>query len=127
MNPVRNEFEIVLGAVKILLRPTFDNIAKMENAVGGLNYLSWKFSRGQLGKKASLEVLVKDLPYLTDITKVIFYNQAKEQFTIDEIWEMVKAEGGASVTKQVVKFLGRITAGATVEVDELSAEEKKSI
>jgi hypothetical protein len=126
MNPVRNEYEISVGGEVILLRPTFQNIAAMENAVGGLNYLAWKFSRGSIGKQINVERLVKDLPYMTELAQVIFYNQAEKKFTLEQIWELVKAEG-ADLTIPVSKFLGRITAGSNRTVEGLDDAEKKSI
>jgi hypothetical protein len=126
MNPVRNEYEITVGGEVILLLPTFQNIAAMENAVGGLNYLAWKFSRGSIGKQINVERLVKDLPYMTELAQVIFYNQAEKKFTLEQIWELVKAEG-ADLTIPVSKFLGRITAGSNRTVEGLDDAEKKSI
>lgn len=119
--------EIKLGEETILLRATFENVSDMESNVGGLSYLAFKFSRG-----TSLETSVKSMPSLTDIAKIIYFNQAarnpedptKRKFSLEEIWDLVQAEGVA-VTTPVVTYLALITKG-NKNAPTLTEEEKKS-
>ena len=126
-NKFRNELEIELAGEKLLLRPTFENIAAMETKLGGLAYLAWKFSRGGRDPKF--------LPSLTECAEIIYLNQAannptdptKKKFSMEEIWEKVQAEG-LGVIKPITIFLGRISAGNKMapQVDELTEGQKKS-
>lgn len=114
MNKMRNEMEIVLAGVKILLRPTFENMANMEAKLGGLSYLVWKFCNSG----NSVESKARVLPPLTECAQIIFFNQAETKadrpseklYSLDEIWEMVQSEGIKIVTP-VAKFLGQVAAG----------------
>lgn len=139
-NKFRNEMEVEIGGKKILLRPTFENIAAMESNIGSLAWLTWKFSRGtkftEDGKldRESLrsEEAIKSIPSLTDSTKIIYYNQAAHgdsahvKYSLEEIWDLVN-KTGATVAPQVVIYLGRIMAGnKAVEKEEISNDEKKS-
>ncbi len=135
MNKFRNEMEIKLGLEKILLRPTFENIAATETHVGGLAFLAWKFSIGSRGGAGMLE-MAKSLPTLTECAAIIFYNQAatkendatKKKFSLEEIWEFVQAEGMKDVIHNITMYLARITAGSVKvdELDKMSEAEKKS-
>lgn len=138
-NKFRNELEVKLGGVDILLRPTFENLSAMESDIGGIGYLGYKFSRGvrlENGKlKEDTETAIKNLPTLTEAAKIIFHNQAatdpndstKKKYSLEEIWDMVLIEG-ASVSRQVMKYVVLLTAGDKnrSNVDELNEEEKKS-
>lgn len=134
MNKFRNEMTVKLGAQEILLRPTFQNIAAMESVVGGLTYLALKFSRGGAGAKSALE-MSKSLPSLSECAQIIFFNQAntkpenmnQKQFSLEEIWDMVQAEGMQTVIHSVTMYLTRITVGQTKvdEIESQGAEEKK--
>lgn len=87
-----------MGEVEILLRPTFENIANLESALGyGIPMLAFNLSKSKM-------------PSLTDITKVIYFSQAEKAYKLDEIWQLVMAEG-VSITTQVLEFVGKITAG----------------
>lgn len=141
-NLKRNEMEITLGAEKILLRPTFENVAAMEGAIGGLAYLGWKFSKGfqrmQKGTAVS-DALAnfdpKNMPSLTEMAQVIYFNQAAtkaddptlKKFSLEEIWDLVKMEG-IKILPVVTIYISRITAGdkTSATLDELSPSEKKS-
>lgn len=141
-NKFRNEMEIVLGEHKILLRPTFENIAAMEANVGSVAYLGWKYSRGirvdKDGKadKGSLNSAdaVKALPPMSEAAQIIFYNQAAtkaddptlKKYSLEEIWDMV-LQRGSPVVRDVFVFLGRITAGSKSfdPKAETTPEEKK--
>lgn len=138
MNPFRNEMKITLGTQEILLRPTFENIAAMEQAVATLSYLGWRFSRGsrlsfqakQTNTQVSLDEMVKSMPSLSECAQIIFYNQAtphpedpmRKQFSLEEIWDLVQQEG-ATVINPVVAYISRITAGKT-RVDDVKAEDE---
>jgi hypothetical protein len=136
-NKFRNELEITLGGEKILLRPTFENIAAMENNVGSVAYLTWKFSRGIRsvdGKSLASDAAVRSMPSMNEAAKIIYYNQAAhkqgdptlKKYNLEEIWQLILEEG-AGVAKHIILFLGRITAGnKAIDIDELSEGEKKS-
>lgn len=139
-NKFRNEMTITLGDEKILLRPTFENVAAMEANVGSVSWLGWKFSRGvRLGKdnkpeSIDMEATVRSLPSLSETAKIIYFNQAvtkegdpsAKKFSIDEIWQFVM-DAGTPATKQVVQFLARITAGnRAMDDEEVTEGEKKS-
>lgn len=137
MNNFKNEMEITLGSEKILLRPTFENVASMESNVGGLTYLAWKFSRSTTkdkdGKPIVNEAMIKNMPSLTEVAQIIFYNQAAtkegdptlKKFSLEEIWDLVTLEG-LKVIGPVTLFLCKITNGDKFKNDELSESEKKS-
>lgn len=122
-NKFRNEMEITVGGQKILLRPTFENLAAMESVLGSLAYLGWKYSRGVVLEKdgtikTNMEMAIRSLPPLSDAAKIIFFNQAAtkpedptlKKYSLEEIWALVLEEG-TPVTKQVVQYLARVTAG----------------
>lgn len=129
-NKYRNELEVKIGGETILLRPTFENIAAMEENIGGLSYLAWKYSRAT-GKDGQ----AKALPGLTECAKIIYFNQAatkpddptQKKLSLEEVWDLVSKEGVAVITP-VLTFLGRITAGQKEDSEpkELSESEKKS-
>lgn len=133
MNPFRNEKKITLGAQEILLRPTFENIAALEADMGSLAYLAYKFSRGarimreakEAGRVVTSEDVVKCMPSLSDIAKIIFHNQANEpKKTLAEIWDMVSEEG-VTCTNAVLEYVSKVAAGKN-EVDDVKGEEKKA-
>lgn len=124
-NKHRNEKLIKIAGEEILLRPTFENLAATENAVGGLPYLSWKLSRGIRH--------AKEMIGFTDIAKIIYFNQAatkandvtKKKFSLDEIWEMVQSEGGLNIMPMVMEYIAHVAAGDKM-ASELSESQKKS-
>ncbi len=131
-NKFRNEMEIVLGGQKILLRPTFENIAAMESNVGSVAWLGWKYSRGVRidsdGKVVAgdMEQTVRSLPSMSEAAKIIYLNQAEKKFSQDEIWELVLGSGSA-VARQIVLYLARVTAGdRSIDKSEVTEDEKKS-
>lgn len=140
-NKFRNELEIDLGGQKILLRPTFENIAAMEENVGSVSYLTWKYSRGirfkdgKVDKNSlNMETAVKGIPSLSESAKIIYFNQAAvkhddptlKKYSLEEIWDLVLIDGTA-VAQKIIVYLGRITAGNKAqEIEELKEEEKKS-
>jgi hypothetical protein len=107
-NKFRNEMEIELAGTKILLRPTFENVAAMETNMGGLAYLTWKMASNGNSPKA--------LPSLSECAKIIFFNQSEQKedgtkkYSLEQIWEMIQ-EDGIVICKPVIQYLGRITAG----------------
>lgn len=132
-NKFRNEMEITLAGQKILLRPTFENIAAMEAQVGSVVHLVWKFSRGVSKDGKVTAGAIASFPPLSDCAQIIYYNQAAtkpedptlKKYSLEEIWDMVIVEG-ASACKGVVEFLGRMMSGSKVTAKELEeAEEEK--
>jgi hypothetical protein len=140
-NKFRNEMEIKLGDTTILLRPTFENIAAMEENVGSISWLTWKYSRGvkftngEVDRVASVnETSIKAVPPMSEAAKIIYFNQAAtkpedptlKKYSLEEIWELVNFEG-VRVTTKIVEFLGRIASGGKSQNTEPPTEhEKKS-
>lgn len=130
-NKYKNEMEIKLGAEVILLRPSFENISDMESNVGGVTYLAWKFSRGST--LSSTTEKLKSLPTLSDITKIIYYNQAARKLddptlrklSLEEVWVMVQDEG-VRVIGPVTTYLTLIMAGNKGLEESSDTGEKKS-
>lgn len=134
-NPVRNEMEITLGGQTILLRPTFENIAALEENVGPVSYLAWLFGGGFVREAKGLADSAKKLPPLTKCAQIIYYCQAgrkdedpnERKYNLEEIWEMVQSEGMA-VTKPMLTFIARITAGnkMALSAEQMTESQKKS-
>jgi len=137
MNKFRNEMEISLGETKILLRPTFENIAAMETVIGSVAYLTWKFSRGARlkdNKDSTVKtavvtaVQVQSMPSMTECAQIIYWNQAARKpedetqrlYSLEEIWEMIMQQGG-NISVRVLEYLGKIMAGdKALEKDEVT-------
>lgn len=123
-NKFRNEKEIEMAGEKILLRPTFENIASLEATAGSLAYLGWKFSRGLSDGK--------NMPGLTDFAQIIYHCQAatkdgdptKKKYSLEEIWDLVQ-QTGIVLLKPLTEFMAQVTAGDR-KVNELSERQKKS-
>jgi len=97
-NKFRNELEIKVGDVNILLRPTFENCANLEAGLGyGLPMLAWRLSKQQM-------------PSMTDVAKVIYFCQAEKKLTLEQVWDLVMSEG-VSITTDILRFTAQITAG----------------
>lgn len=125
-NKFRNEMLLTIGGEEILLRPTFKNIAAMENAMGGVAHLAFKFGKGVDAdtKKIDAELSAKSLPSITDAAQIFFFNQAEPKFTLEEIHELCLQEG-IRVCVQAVLFLVRVTAGNKM-APQPSERQKKS-
>lgn len=120
MNKFRNEHEIELAGEKILLRPTFENMAAMEQAVGSLLYLAVKFSGG-LKKGGQIE---RSMPSMTECAQIIYHCQAEKKLTLEETFDACM-DHGLSVTRPVLEFLTKCSAGNKHQQD-LTPDEKKS-
>lgn len=113
-NLARNEMLVELGAEKILLRPTFENLSAMESKLGGLAYLTFKYAKGvdmSGGKMPSIDEMAKSFPSYSEATQIIYYNQAEKKFSLEQVHELVMAEG-IKACVQVVSFLVRCTTGS---------------
>ena len=97
-NKFRNEKIVKMGEVEILLRPTFENCANLEAALG--------FGIPQL----AVNLALKKMPGLAEMAKVIYFCQAEKQYTLEQIWDLVMQEG-AGFGVQVIEFVGMVTAG----------------
>lgn len=127
-NTFRNEQVIVLAGTKILLRPTFENIAAMESDMGGVAYLAFKYGQGvNLDTKAIDPLLsAKSYPPLSETAKIIFHNQAEKTYTLDQIFDLVMQEGiRASAT--IVLFLVKMTAGNKFAKEPSERQKKSSV
>jgi len=112
-NKFRNEMVVKVGDVEILLRPSFENCANLEAALGyGLPSLAFALAK-------------QKLPTLTEVAKVIFFCQAEKKLTLEQIWDLMMVEGVASST-QVLIFIGQITAGDKTQVAPTDSELKKN-
>ena len=111
-NKFKNEMEIEIGGEKILLRPTFENLAAMESKMGGLAYLAFKYGQGIDVETKTVNHLMsaKAMPPMTDTAQIIYFNQAEKKFTIEQIHELCLDEG-IKVCAQAVLFLVRCSAG----------------
>ena len=111
-NQFRNEMVIDFGEEKILLRPTFENVAAMESDLGGVAYLAFKYGQGIdiNTKKVDPIASAKSLPPISEAAKIIYYNQAEKKFTLEQIFQMC-LDVGLKCSAQAVMFLVRVTAG----------------
>lgn len=125
-NKFKNEMEIKVGGEKILLRPTFENLAAMETKMGGLAYLAFKFGQGIDIDTKTVDQLksAKSMPSLTETAQIIYYNQAEKKFTIEQIFDLCMDEG-IKVCAQAVLFLVKCSAGNKL-AKEPSEKQKKS-
>jgi len=102
-NKFRNEMELEVAGDKILLRPTFENCANLEAALGyGLPMLAYNLAS-------------KKMPALTDLAKVIYFCQAEKNLKLEQVWDLVQAEG-VNVTVSVLSFIAKITSGDKTQV-----------
>lgn len=114
-NKFRNEKQIKLGGVEVLLRPSFENIANLEDSLGfGLPTLSLRLSK---------MFQRQETPKLTDLAKIVFHCQAEKKYNLDEIWELCQEEGIESA-KDILVFVSNVTAGNKA-APQLSEEEVK--
>lgn len=125
-NKFKNEMEITVGGEKILLRPTFENLAAMESNLGGLPYLAFKFGQGVDidSKKIDQIKSAKSMPSMTETAQIIFYNQAEKKYTLEQIFDLC-IDHGISICAQIVLFLVRVSAGNKMQ-KEPSEKQKKS-
>lgn len=132
MNKFKNEMEVQIGSKKILLRPTFENLAEMETNLGSIGYLSWKFSQGVRKNEGggldqsslNSREAIQALPSLTEITQIIFYNQAEKEYSKEDIYQMIIEEGAyrdCMIASTI--YIGRMLAGSK-KFDEESLEKK---
>ncbi len=130
-NKFKNEMIVHAGGEEILLRPTFSNIAAMENAMGGVAWLAFKFGKGvevntkDPNAKPDPEKSAKSLPTMTETAQIIFFNQAEPKFSQEEILELCLAEG-IKICFQAVLFLVKVTAGNKLQVEPSDKQKKNS-
>lgn len=122
-NKFRNELELELAGEKILLRPTFENMAMMENALGSISYLVFKYGKN-LAADLTESSMMQSLPPLTHTAQIIFFNQAEKKYSLEEIYEKCLTEG-AKCGAQVLLFLVRCTSGNKL-IKEPSEKQKKN-
>jgi hypothetical protein len=116
--------EIEIGGEKILLRPTFKNMAAMETEMGSISSLVFKYGKNISANPTESEIR-SALPPLTDSAKVIFYNQADPKYSIEEIYEKCLAEG-VKCGAYVMLFLVRCTSGNKL-AKEPTEKQKKNL
>lgn len=103
-NKFRNEKMLHIGGVEILLRPTFENCANLESALN--------MSLSQL----TYNLAMKKLPTMTDLAKVIYFCQADKKLKMEEVWDLVMAQG-VGLTTQILEFIASITSGDQTQVE----------
>lgn len=132
MNIFKNETELKIGDETILIRPTFENLAEMESNVGSVTYLSWKFSQGvKKNRDGSVDrdslnsrETIQALPSLSEITEIIYYNQAEKKFSKEEIFRLiVENKAMQPMMIQVTIYIGKMLTGGGFDEEKL--EEKK--
>jgi len=122
-NLYRNEKEIDLKGTKILLRPTFENMANLEGKLGSIAYLAFKFSQ--------FSTNMKNLPQLSELTFIVYYFQAahdkdygQKPLTLNEVYDLVSEVGVFVLLTPILEFLARCTAGNKMQPDVSEAEKK---
>ncbi len=125
-NQYKNEMEITLGGEKILLRPTFENMAALETALGSIPFLMWKFGKGYDPVKGVIdpELAAKSLPGFAECTQIIYTNQAEKKFTRDQIFEMV-CNVGISIAPQMVVYISKSASGNKMAAEPTKRQKKK--
>lgn len=121
MNPFKNEKQIKLGEVEILLRPSFENVAALENNVEPVMAITQRLTKG-----------AAKVP-ITLLAQIIYYCQAARKpenleayyYSLEEIWTMLQTTGSAEIFNPVLVFIGQVFAGDKT-ANELSESQKKS-
>lgn len=126
-NKFRNEMEVKVGGETILLRPTFENLAAMENAMGGVAYLAWRFGKGidLESRTVNAEASAKAMPTMSETAQIIYFNQAEKKFTLEEVMQLCLDEG-VRVCTVVVPFLVRVCAGNKLQAEPSERQKKSS-
>lgn len=114
MEIIKNEMELKIADKTIFVRAEFDALQKFERAVGGIG--------------AFVAPITKTgFVNLSDAALLIYYTQAREnqkQYTQQECFDLVMSVG-IQVTKDLMIWISRLTAGQKA-VDQASDAEKKS-
>lgn len=127
MNQVKNEYLLKIAGKEILLRPTFEALANIESAVGTLSHLSYRLAKGVTDLKHQLG--------FAEVCRIIFYSQSGQkvvnrapapEYGLEDIANLVKAEGLFSVIAQVTIYLGTVAAGDNMAPD-LTENAKKNL
>jgi len=124
-NKFRNEMEIELAGEKILLRPTFENMSVMENALGSIGSLVYKYGKNIDVNNINESAMIKSLPPMNETAQIIFFNQAEKKYTIDQIYQMCLDEG-LKAGAQIMLFLVRCTSGNKMAKEPSEKQKKNS-
>lgn len=123
-NKFRNEMEIEVAGEKILLRPTFENMALMETQMGSIGWMVYKYGKN-VDSSSTEAQLMQSLPPLTEAARIIHIMQAEKKFTIEQIYELCLAEG-IKIGAQIMLFLVRCTAGNKMQKEPSEKVKKNS-
>lgn len=124
-NKFRNEMEIELAGQKILLRPTFENLAATESKIGSLPFLAFKYGKGvEISEGGSVKVNPEMLPAMSEIATLIYLNQAEKKHSQESVMGLC-LEHGLGCARFMLEYVARCTAGNKF-APELSAAEKKT-
>lgn len=116
-NKYRNELEITLGGEKILLRPTFENIANLEGNLGfGVPTFAYRLHK--ISSKS-------EAPSMTEMAKVAYHCQADKKFSLEQIWDLCMIDGVA-FSAEILKFVSQITVGDKAAPDVSDDSVKKN-
>lgn len=126
-NVFKNEMEIELAGEKILLRPTFQNLASMESLLGGLPYLAFKYGKGfdVATGKTDQALSVKSMPPMTEVAQIVYLNQAEKKYTLEQVHDLVLGEG-IKACASIVLYLVRCTAGNKLAKEPTERQKKSS-
>jgi hypothetical protein len=119
-NPYKNEMNVKIGEVEILLRPDFENLSSFEANVMTLDEFAFKLVKGKL-------------PSLTQLVKTIYFFQVEKKYDLEQINQMVQESEGIALNRQVMPFLSGCVSGYKNKADAkksadkaISESEKKS-
>lgn len=116
---------ITIAGEKILLRPTFENMAMMEGKLGSIGSMIYKYGAAAAVSNLNHATMMKSLPPLNEAAQIIFFNQAEKKYSIDEIYEKCLEEG-IKVGAEVLLFLVRCTSGNTKLAEPTEKQKKNS-
>lgn len=135
-NKFRKELEVELGEVKILLRPTMENLAALEEHAIHLQEFSYNTfvksaegaASGDKGKIAG------SLLKVDQAAKAIYYLQAEadpsKRHSLEKIFDLMLAQGVSAITSQMSNYLLTVTVKKddepTKETKAMPEEQKKS-
>ena len=100
-NDMRNEMELELAGEKLLLRPTFEGIAEMENVSG-------------LGIQGIAANLIRENASIRVVAAVIWgglVGAENKKYTLEQIQEMIVDHGIYDLVPQAMLFMNQAMRG----------------
>jgi hypothetical protein len=119
MNKFRNEIQFELAGETIILRPTFNNLAKTETALGPIASIAIKMADAKKPEEAQIPI--------SSIVQIFFHNQNDEnKKSLDELNDLCLDAGYLFCKQKVMEFLLVVTGGKAAQKNNIITEEKKS-